>query len=130
LKYVDGATPRVSVPESSERRFGATPNLVRGEARSLTGKFILKEDGMAKSEQPEIPVVVPGPTKGVVDHNGMSCVDCILDGIFSHSIVMMTTNPTEIDALSLGGQFGTKFFGGIYAIVGTIGADTDTNRSC
>jgi hypothetical protein len=42
---------------------------------------------------------------------------------------MMTTNPTVLDALSLRGQFGTEFFGGIDAIVGTIGADADTNLS-
>jgi hypothetical protein len=62
LKHVNGATPGVSVHEGTERRFGSTPDLMRGEARSLTGKFIVKGDGMAKSERPEIPVVMLRPT--------------------------------------------------------------------
>jgi hypothetical protein len=49
LKHVDGATPGVSVHEGTERRLGLTPDLMRGEARSLTGKFIVKGDGMAKT---------------------------------------------------------------------------------
>jgi hypothetical protein len=101
LKHVDRATPGVCIHESAKRRFGPTPDLMRRETRSLTWEFIVKGDGMTKSERPEITVVVLGPAEGGIYHNGSPGADGILNGILSHSIVMMTTNPTVLDALAL-----------------------------
>jgi hypothetical protein len=101
---------------------------MRGKARCLTRNFVVKVDGMAEGQRPEIPLIVLGPAEGSIYHEGAAGAagaNSVLDSIFGHSVVVMAANAAVLDSLSLGGQFGGKFLGRVDPIVGTICSNLD-----
>jgi hypothetical protein len=98
---------------------------MRGKARCLTRNFVVKVDGMAEGQRPEIPLIVLGPAEGSIYHEGAAGANGVLDSIFGHLVVVMATNAAVLDSLSLGGQFGGKFLGRVDPIVGTICSNLD-----
>jgi hypothetical protein len=55
----------------------------------------------------------------------MPGLDGVFDGGFGHTIVVMATNATVPDTLTLGGQFGGKFLQRVHPIVSTVGMHLD-----
>jgi hypothetical protein len=73
---------------------------MRGELRGLTGGFIVKVDGMAESQWPEVTMVVFWPLEISINHDCPTGADGILDGIFGHTIVVVTPISTVSNSLA------------------------------
>jgi hypothetical protein len=84
-------------------------------------------DGVREGKRPEITLVVLGPSESSVDHDGATSAHGVLDGIFSHSIMMVPTDPTMLDPLSLGSEFRGEFLGGVDTVVSAIGTNVNSN---
>jgi hypothetical protein len=84
---------------------------------------------MAEGQGPKVPLIMLGPSKGRINHDGASGPNGVLDGRFSNAIVVVATDAAVFDALPLGGQFGGKLLGGVDPIVRTVVTDVDTNTS-
>jgi hypothetical protein len=116
----------VSIHESTERQLGATPDLVRGKVRGLTRDFLVKVDGMAESQRPEIALIMLRPLEGGIYHDGLASANGVLDCVFGDTIVVMAPNATALGPLSLGGQFGGELLGRVDLVVSTICLNVDT----
>jgi hypothetical protein len=127
LQNIDRASPRMSVDEGTEGRFGPSPELTRRETRCLTGNLIVEMDGMAEGKRPKITVIVLRPTEGGKDHHRSTGANGIFDGIFSHSIMMVTADAAVFNALTLGDELRREFLGGIDAVVGAVGANLNAD---
>ena len=101
LKHINGTTPRMSVDQRTKGGLGAGPELMGREARGLCGILIVEVDDMANSKGPEVPMTVFGPSKGSKDHDGATCPNGVLDGIFSNPIMMVPPDPTMLGSLPL-----------------------------
>jgi hypothetical protein len=117
----------MGVNDGRERGFGSTPNLMGGEARTLSRKLIVERDGMGEGQRPEVTLIVLRPPESSVDHHGAPGADGVLDGVFRNPIVVMTTNPAMFDPLAFGGELGSKFLGSVDPIVGAIRTDMNTS---
>jgi hypothetical protein len=125
--HKQGSPAGVSIDETTEGRFGSTPDLARSKSSGLTGEFIVKVDSMAKSKRPEIALVMFRPAESSKNHHGASSAHGIFDCIFGDAIVVMTTNATVFNPLPFGGQFGGELLRSIDAVVGTIGTNVNTS---
>ncbi len=106
--------------EWAEGELGVGPDLMRSEMRGLVGRLIVQMDGVTEGKGPEAMMIMLRPVEGGKDHDGSASPNCVLDGIFGNTIVMMPVNAAMFDALALRGQFGGKFLGDVDTIVTTI----------
>jgi hypothetical protein len=87
----------------------------------------VKVDGIAESGRPEATMFMLFPVESSVNHDCTASLNDVFDPTFCHSIVLMTTNATVLDTLTLGGQFGGKFLQSVPVIVGIVGANMNAN---
>jgi hypothetical protein len=65
----------------------------------LDRNLVVQADSMAKSEWPEVAMVVLWPAKGSVYHDNVAGAHGMLHSIFGHPIVVMSTNAAVFDPL-------------------------------
>jgi hypothetical protein len=84
-------------------------------------------DRMAKSKGPEVLVIMFGPSQGCVYHHGARSPNSVFDGVFSHPIVVVSTDSAMLYPLSLRRKLGCEFLGRIDSIIRAVSMNLNTD---